>query len=98
MAVRRSTGSHCNCSGTSTPPAKSNGTRAVSLHRTSTPNVSNRSYSDCTRSNSALVGAYVTAEGRWNGTAFRRSEEHTSELQSRGHLACRLLLEKKHTI
>src|SRR5690554_7282121 len=28
------------------------------------------------------------------GTA-RRSEEHTSELQSRPHLVCRLLLEKK---
>src|SRR6266508_3700350 len=27
--------------------------------------------------------------------AARRSEEHTSELQSRGHLVCRLLLEKK---
>src|SRR2546422_1186532 len=27
--------------------------------------------------------------------AFRRSEEHTSELQSRLHLVCRLLLEKK---
>src|SRR5690625_6616720 len=26
----------------------------------------------------------------------RRSEEHTSELQSRGHLVCRILLEKKH--
>src|SRR5690625_2143383 len=26
---------------------------------------------------------------------FMRSEEHTSELQSRGHLVCRLLLEKK---
>src|SRR5690554_7065072 len=26
---------------------------------------------------------------------FRRSEEHTSELQSRPHLVCRLLLEKK---
>src|SRR5690625_5622577 len=25
-----------------------------------------------------------------------RSEEHTSELQSRGHLVCRLLLEKKN--
>src|SRR5690625_6399851 len=31
----------------------------------------------------------------WSG---RRSEEHTSELQSRGHLVCRLLLEtKKHS-
>src|SRR3984893_4521522 len=27
-----------------------------------------------------------------------RSEEHTSELQSRGHLVCRLLLEKKKNI
>src|SRR5690625_5934884 len=30
---------------------------------------------------------------RW---ARSRSEEHTSELQSRGHLVCRLLLEKKN--
>src|SRR2546422_3361693 len=28
----------------------------------------------------------------------RRSEEHTSELQSRLHLVCRLLLEKKKTV
>src|SRR5690625_6333044 len=30
-----------------------------------------------------------------SGLAADRSEEHTSELQSRGHLVCRLLLEKK---
>src|SRR5690625_6840847 len=29
-------------------------------------------------------------------TPLARSEEHTSELQSRGHLVCRLLLEKKN--
>src|SRR5437870_9180487 len=29
-------------------------------------------------------------------TGMARSEEHTSELQSRGHLVCRLLLEKKN--
>src|SRR3712207_7451879 len=29
--------------------------------------------------------------------AFLRSEEHTSELQSRQYLVCRLLLEKKNT-
>src|SRR3712207_8850617 len=29
------------------------------------------------------------------GAAFERSEEHTSELQSRQYLVCRLLLEKK---
>src|SRR2546422_6119450 len=31
-------------------------------------------------------------------TAHSRSEEHTSELQSRLHLVCRLLLEKKKTL
>src|SRR5439155_17690028 len=30
-------------------------------------------------------------------TSWRRSEEHTSELQSRGHLVCRLLLAKKNS-
>src|SRR3984893_1934643 len=36
---------------------------------------------------------------RQNPPAHGRSEEHTSELQSRGHLVCRLLLEKKqHTV
>src|SRR5690625_2198495 len=34
---------------------------------------------------------------RWS-EAESRSEEHTSELQSRGHLVCRLLLEKKKTM
>src|SRR5690625_5913250 len=36
---------------------------------------------------STLFGGYVSET---------RSEEHTSELQSRGHLVCRLLLEKKN--
>src|SRR5437870_6503635 len=32
----------------------------------------------------------------WSPSGLQgRSEEHTSELQSRGHLVCRLLLEKK---
>src|SRR5437870_7916043 len=33
--------------------------------------------------------------GTLAGQLAVRSEEHTSELQSRGHLVCRLLLEKK---
>src|SRR5687768_18098608 len=37
-------------------------------------------------------GDFVSAE-----TKSPRSEEHTSELQSRLHLVCRLLLEKKKT-
>src|SRR5690554_6980299 len=32
----------------------------------------------------------------WDETLTGRSEEHTSELQSRPHLVCRLLLEKKN--
>src|SRR5690625_5383023 len=44
--------------------------------------------------------ARARAEGIVEITVFTpgaqaRSEEHTSELQSRGHLVCRLLLEKK---
>src|SRR5687768_17994198 len=34
---------------------------------------------------------------RLTGEGSQRSEEHTSELQSRLHLVCRLLLEKKKT-
>src|SRR2546430_11992371 len=33
---------------------------------------------------------------RGHADARRRSEEHTSELQSQSNLVCRLLLEKKH--
>src|SRR3712207_7642759 len=33
--------------------------------------------------------------GVWTGPSESRSEEHTSELQSRQYLVCRLLLEKK---
>src|SRR3989442_8799061 len=54
----------------------------------------------CTTNRSAivLIGTPVPASAR---TAYlrslevKRSEEHTSELQSRPHLVCRLLLEKK---
>src|SRR2546428_8580527 len=37
----------------------------------------------------------VTRNVKKPGTATGRSEEHTSELQSRSDLVCRLLLEKK---
>src|SRR5690625_6953437 len=44
--------------------------------------------------------AMCRTEGRFAGRLHRsmRSEEHTSELQSRGHLVCRLLREKKKPI
>src|SRR5690625_6580948 len=50
-------------------------------------------------------GKEIWLVGERHGTAqdngfhffrYLRSEEHTSELQSRGHIVCRLLLEKKN--
>src|SRR5687767_15766178 len=37
----------------------------------------------------------TTMPGTWSAPGGRRSEEHTSELQSLAYLVCRLLLEKK---
>src|SRR5690348_17589520 len=48
-------------------------------------------YSGCARKTAAPRA--VTTPAR--APALRRSEEHTSELQSPVHLVCRLLLEKK---
>src|SRR3712207_7257065 len=55
------------------------------------------------RHRAAIVEDDVVAEGQLQGEALvvedlprrDRSEEHTSELQSRQYLVCRLLLEKK---
>src|SRR2546422_1853486 len=43
-------------------------------------------------SNTDPFATKVTPDNDWG---YDRSEEHTSELQSRLHLVCRLLLEKK---
>src|SRR2546422_7143417 len=52
----------------------------------------------------AMFGGIVSTSARYIASGFSvfspslnatRSEEHTSELQSRLHLVCRLLLEKK---
>src|SRR5690625_1335999 len=59
--------------------------------------------------NGAALRRNAISDGGWKNDGLRksittssatsttntRSEEHTSELQSRGHLVCRLLLEKK---
>src|SRR5699024_11719672 len=54
-------------------------------------------YRKVVRSSAALVvrGTVESADGVTNLMADRRSEEHTSELQSRFDLVCRLLLEQK---
>src|SRR6266496_4698565 len=46
----------------------------------------------------AIPPGYATAVWPPSGIALARSEEHTSELQSRRDLVCRLLLEKKKKI
>src|SRR5438876_3650190 len=43
----------------------------------------------------AFSAAVFAATSRARSASERRSEEHTSELQSPVHLVCRLLLEKK---
>src|SRR2546429_4440863 len=45
-----------------------------------------------------LLGRARQGDHREQVVAVPRSEEHTSELQSRLHLVCRLLLEKKKKI
>src|SRR5690625_6261325 len=49
-----------------------------------------RGAADAERDIRGTAMKFYTEDGNWD-----RSEEHTSELQSRGHLVCRLLLEKK---
>src|SRR5690554_7353443 len=58
-------------------------------------------YSITASSNQVLVFSYVGFETKEVTVGSQtqinmRSEEHTSELQSRPHLVCRLLLEKKN--
>src|SRR3989449_1884862 len=69
------------------------------IARTAGPLISKK---DCARVVDSFLDAVKAAlaeqhniEIRGFGRSRRRSEEHTSELQSRLHLVCRLLLEKK---
>src|SRR5947209_15981562 len=52
-------------------------------------------YTTLFRSSRARVGPWPLRSTAGGPTGPRRSEEHTSELQSRQYLVCRLLLEKK---
>src|SRR5258705_8593764 len=55
--------------------------------------------SPITRAPSSKTPSPAASTPRWrSGCLRRRSEEHTSELQSLRHLVCRLLLEKKKTV
>src|SRR5947209_14614907 len=46
---------------------------------------------------SSGIGSVHIVNDSFRLSTTTRSEEHTSELQSRQYLVCRLLLEKKHT-
>src|SRR5690348_18068980 len=65
----------------SSAPSRSTAPRSTSASRSSTTSTWSR---------------ISSGGGRSSSTRSRRSEEHTSELQSPVHLVCRLLLEKKN--
>src|SRR2546430_9508327 len=78
----------------------------TTLFRSSLDRPSISRWTRCTLTNGEDAGHVVVdirlATGRRNGDLLRlrdqdrRSEEHTSELQSQSNLVCRLLLEKKN--
>src|SRR2546425_3446237 len=53
------------------------------------------SLADSTAARCRSRGGYLKTSAAMRESAPRRSEEHTSELQSLAYLVCRLLLEKK---
>src|SRR5690625_6459851 len=98
MIVGRTTESRCSA------PQRSSATRSpsalVKVYTSGQPSEVARvrpastswSFTHARRASSAAWDtAWAPARRCW-----ARSEEHTSELQSRGHLVCRLLLEKKN--
>src|SRR3712207_7412590 len=90
----------------STPPSRSlPADRITVTHLGVDPSWASAAPPDpATRAAHGLPGGYLLAVGTIEPrkglprllTAYR-SEEHTSELQSRQYLVCRLLLEKKNT-
>src|SRR3989440_5050922 len=55
-----------------------------------------KTFGDFTKFKEQIAGAAISRFGSgWAWLTVARSEEHTSELQSRSDLVCRLLLEKK---
>src|SRR5690348_17950410 len=73
------------------------GSRSSSARRTSTRARRGLCRMPCGRRTSATwpTGTSADRRGSYGSSEARRSEEHTSELQSPVHLVCRLLLEKK---
>src|SRR5690625_3352687 len=68
---------------------------AAKLKRAQDSIVQLRPYADKLRDILQNISSTLDSNVGGELTVHLRSEEHTSELQSRGHLVCRLLLEKK---
>src|SRR5207253_11201401 len=66
---------------------------AASASRCASPQ--SRDWSSASWTRSVAERSTARRAAHTANTNGNRSEEHTSELQSRGHLVCRLLLEKK---
>src|SRR5947207_11935874 len=69
--------------------------RAITRSRSNTSPPSTIALEDGELSNMITAAVGWCAPPPRSGTSGRRSEEHTSELQSHSDLVCRLLLEKK---
>src|SRR5438445_7287091 len=72
-------------------------TRAISPGRCGSLawTISASTYVSCSLSSTVLAVDGLSTMNRQPRRCWTRSEEHTSELQSRQYLVCRLLLEKK---
>src|SRR3712207_8196647 len=72
--------------------------RSISLNPAPARNVGTDVFLTFTASPVRGLRAVRAPRTRFSNTPNPRSEEHTSELQSRQYLVCRLLLEKKKPI
>src|SRR5690606_40147196 len=75
---------------------KNSGEQHATVTRTQSVFLGTPSHTRFLRTNGATAGGdHLPGRNRVLQTPCPRSEEHTSELQSRENLVCRLLLEKK---
>src|SRR3712207_6903411 len=79
------------------PPPRSTLFPYTTLFRSSRESAENLGRAGAGRSGGLAHRINTARRDRYGGPAVLRSEEHTSELQSRQYLVCRLLLEKKKT-
>src|SRR5690625_6530126 len=88
---------YCSCYSLGCPVAPPTPKRAATCSMRSQRTLRQIGSSSKKRSKAWHRGTETGFKGAAQPTAnlLIRSEEHTSELQSRGHLVCRLLLEKK---